>query len=85
VALFGPGLFRGHHVAEELCDVASSGVLRVAHVLPVVASGLRRVVLQGNEVETDVVETGFAFLVRLPGGHGVNTPGWTALDGVPEK
>src|SRR3954451_25347557 len=54
-----------HHLLEEGGDVVHPGVLGVTDVLPIVVSRLQRVVLDGDEVERDVVESGFS------GSHGV--------------
>src|SRR3954463_12183960 len=53
-----------HHLAEERGDVVQAGVLGVPDVLAVVVTGLERVVLDGDQVERDVGETG------LTSGHG---------------
>ncbi len=49
----------GHHLAEEERDLIQARVLRVAHILAAIVSGLQRVVLNGNKVEGHVVETRF--------------------------
>src|SRR5579885_3451538 len=63
VAPVGPLRVFLHDLLEELGDVVLPGVAGIADVLTVVVPGLERVVLQGDEIERDVVESGFA------GGH----------------
>jgi len=49
-----------HDVLEERGDLVLAGVLGVADVLAVAVPGLQPVVLQEDEVEGDVIETGFS-------------------------
>lgn len=57
-----PGSLRiiGHHLLEEPSDVVPAGVASIADVLAVVVAGFEGVVLDRDEIERDVVETGFA-------------------------
>ena len=47
-----------HNVLEERRHVVMTGILRVTNVLTVVMAGFQRVILNRNEVEADIVETG---------------------------
>src|ERR1700712_4266742 len=63
VATCGPVGVLGPDFFEERCNVVLSGVAGVPNVLPVVVAGFERVVLHRDQVEADIVESGFS------GGH----------------
>src|SRR4051794_32595637 len=69
VAALGAGRVLLHHLAEEARDVGQARVLGVPDVLAVVVACLEGVVLDGDQVVEDVLETGFS------GGH-VVLLGW---------
>ena len=49
-----------HHLAEERGDIIASGVFGVTHVLPVVVASLERVILNRDQVEGHIIESGFS-------------------------
>lgn len=52
------GILR-HDLLKEQGDVVETGIFRIANVLTVVVSGFERVVLNRDQVEADIIESGF--------------------------